>query len=707
MSNYELTTKERAYINDLLHREPTEFETWLLAYIWRDAALDTAISSYLEDLIYCHRTLPILPIDDQQSCVVNIQNYSRWFATLQDTPWEEISHLPQILYERINRPIQAMGAMPLAHLYTFHFEAPQQTKTKTLIKQLVVNVIKYSMQGHHLAVSGDLFFNRSFAHNALVNTLVLGVVKTEDIALPENKHSSNSLYLVHLSEDCLPATTKSSQQEQRVTQFLLQCIHERLLEGVVNIEDGQLLKALSSLCTKGKKGVRIDLANLKTEQYFTAENILTNMRGPKWVLSIRLSRLKQFTSLLKEQDVYAKEIGQITDSTDFELLDGSRQLVKIPCSLLMDYPFKQTLDIKTQRKKGAKYQQDKISEPDDLQKVAWQLLEHSNLASRKWLFSAPPTQSGNSTQKKHLPSDALITKIPDSSKCLAIGFSSNTRYCKANPQRGTILAVVEAVRNLVCSGAEPLGIAVCLNLGRKDDETTLWQYTEMVQGLKIVCEKYQLPVVSPSSINLSFDNFSLVNDKIRSVDPTPLVAAVGLPVEGKLPTSMTFRHKGDMIFLLGETRNNLASSEYLSIVHGVEQSPVPFFNLHTSYQLQDIVKTLIKEDLLCSAHGISRGGLFLALVECCLDSDLGFDITTDAENRDDAFLFGEAQNRIVVSVTPEKETQFIDYMMDIDFPFSTLGHVTRGEMRIDDQSYGYARDARKVYQKSLKKQLGE
>ena len=169
--------------------------------------------------------------------------------------------------------------------------------------------------------------------------------------------------------------------------------------------------------------------------------------------------------------------------------------------------------------------------------------------------------------------------------------------------------------------------------------------------------------------------------------------------------SMAFRTKGSMIYLIGKSRNDIASSEYLVSWHGVEKSPVPYFNLEEEHNMQTVLRDLIKFSLVMSAHDVSEGGLFVSLVECGLNDGLGFDITTDAEIRTDAFLFGEAQGRAVVTVTPTRETEFIDFMLKQNIPFSALGHVTKGEVRVDDLSVGFVCDMKKAYLGSLEKHL--
>ncbi len=176
-------------------------------------------------------------------------------------------------------------------------------------------------------------------------------------------------------------------------------------------------------------------------------------------------------------------------------------------------------------------------------------------------------------------------------------------------------------------------------------------------------------------------------------------------LDKKNQMTLSFERKGDMIYIIGKVTNDIASSQYLIHYHKVDYSPAPYFKLDEEYELHKTILELIDHHLICSAHDVSEGGLFITLLESCIPNQLGFDITTDSEIREDAFLFGEGQGRVVVSVCPSREDEFIDFMMKQKVPFITLGHVTKGELRIDDISYGFIKDYTQFYNKAIEKML--
>jgi len=168
-----------------------------------------------------------------------------------------------------------------------------------------------------------------------------------------------------------------------------------------------------------------------------------------------------------------------------------------------------------------------------------------------------------------------------------------------------------------------------------------------------------------------------------------------------LQTTLDFKYKGDLIYLLGVPRNEINSSEYLYSFHGVKNSPAPFFNLDEEFHLQQCMKELIRNNYISSAHDVSDGGLFVTLCEMGLPNSLGFDIVTDSEIRRDAFLFGESQSRIAVTVVEDYEDEFLDFVGDSGVQVMLLGHVTKGRVTVDEENFGFIEDYRALYERSI------
>jgi phosphoribosylformylglycinamidine synthase len=296
------------------------------------------------------------------------------------------------------------------------------------------------------------------------------------------------------------------------------------------------------------------------------------------------------------------------------------------------------------------------------------------------------------------PSDAGIVNIKGTNKALAMTVDCNSRYVNADPEIGTMIAVSEAARNIVCAGGEPSAITNCLNFGNPYNPESYWQFVGAIKGMSAACLKFKTPVTGG---NVSFYNQSVIGGKEVPVFPTPTIGMIGLiPDKNKIMT-LDFKQKGDLIFLLGEYADDIASSEYLSNYHGVKASPAPNFDLENEFQLHQAVKGLIQKELVNAVHDCSDGGLYVSLVEMSIPRELGFDIVTDSEVRIDAFLFGEGQGRVVVSLTEDKEEEFIEFIIGTGVNITLLGHVTKGKFQVDESPFGNVLEAKQIYENSL------
>jgi phosphoribosylformylglycinamidine synthase len=272
----------------------------------------------------------------------------------------------------------------------------------------------------------------------------------------------------------------------------------------------------------------------------------------------------------------------------------------------------------------------------------------------------------------------------------------------ADPEIGTMIAVSEAARNIVCSGGIPSAITNCLNFGNPYNPESYWQFVGAIKGMSTACLKFGTPVTGG---NVSFYNQTVTNGVEVPVFPTPTIGMIGIVPDKNKVMSLDFKLKGDLIFVIGECTNDISSSEYLVSHHGITASPAPYFDLEKEYDLHQAIAGLIENEFINAAHDVSDGGLFTTLVEMSFPRELGFDIETDSEIRTDAFLFGEGQGRVVISVSEEKEDEFIEFMVSSSVSFTLLGHVTKGKLQIDGEHFGFITEAKNLYDNALSKHL--
>jgi phosphoribosylformylglycinamidine synthase len=338
-----------------------------------------------------------------------------------------------------------------------------------------------------------------------------------------------------------------------------------------------------------------------------------------------------------------------------------------------------------------------IPEASDLKQIAEFLISLPNIASKRWIYNQYDSMVGTGNASTNEPSDAAIVVAKPTEKALALTTDCNSRYVFANPYQGAMIAVAEAARNIVCSGGKPLGVTNCLNFGNPYDPEVYFQFVEAVKGMGEACRRFDTPVTGG---NVSFYNQS----PDGPVYPTPTIGMVGVLEHANDKMTMHFKQAGDAIFLLGHLKNDFNSSEYLHKFHGVEFSPAPYFNLEEEAQLHDLVLNLIGEKAISSAHDVSEGGLMVTLMESGFFKGLGFDVQQQADSfRSDAFWFGEAQGRVVVSVAENQMQSFNALVAKHGIPCTDLGRVTQAEVSINGQSWGDVR----IWQSHYENAIGE
>jgi phosphoribosylformylglycinamidine synthase len=305
---------------------------------------------------------------------------------------------------------------------------------------------------------------------------------------------------------------------------------------------------------------------------------------------------------------------------------------------------------------------------------------------------------GTGNTQTNEPSDAAVVRVHGSAKGIAMTTDCNSRYVYSDPYKGGMIAVSEAARNIVCSGGLPVAITNCLNFGNPYNKEVYYQFVHAIRGMGDACRKLGTPVTGG---NVSFYNQSSDDGPVY---PTPTIGMVGVLDNLDQKMTMYFKNDGDAIYVIGQNRNDINCSEYLYNVLGVSHSPAPHFDLEEEYALQDVVLKAVRSKVVNSAHDTAEGGLFVALVESAMQKNMGFEITTDSNIRKDAFLFGEAQSRVVVSVSADKVAAFEAAMGS--HPYSKIGTVKAGgNIKIDNADWGYIKDWKEAYDTAIEKLL--
>ncbi|OGU15748.1 MAG: phosphoribosylformylglycinamidine synthase II [Ignavibacteria bacterium GWA2_35_8] len=719
-------------IKEILGREPNYTELSIYSVMWSEHA------SY-KNSIKLLKTLPrkgahllveageenagLVDLGDGLACAFKIESHNHPSAV---EPYQGAA----TGVGGINRDIFTMGARPVAQLNSLRFGKIETDKTKWLLKGIVRGIGNYGNAFGIPVVAGEVYFDECYSANPLVNAMSVGILKKGEMISAISKGVGNPVYIVGSStgKDGIHGATFASAdlhensaddipsvqvgdpfQEKLLLEASLELAKTGAIVGMQDMGAAGIICSTSEMSARGEHGMIINLDKVPLrQQNMEPFEILLSESQERMLVVVHKGQENIVEKIFEKWDLHCAIIGEVTAGNELEFYLNNKIVAKVPASTLVlggGAPvYTRESKEPAYYKEHKKFNIDSVPEPTNINELCWTMLKSPNLASKKWVAEQYDTMVGTNNMSTNFPSDAGIVNLKGTNKALALTVDCNSRYVHADPEIGTSIAVAEAARNIVCSGGIPLAITNCLNFGNPYNPEVYWQFEGAIKGMGKACEKFKTPVTGG---NVSFYNQTNNGKTIEPIYPTPTIGMLGLLEDKNHQMTLAFKNKGDMIFLLGESKNDISSSEYLKTVHNITKSPVPWFDIDFEYKLHETVKVLIKKNMISSAHDVSEGGLFITLVECSFPKCLGFDLTTDAEVRIDSFLFGESQGRIVVTVTPHRETAFIDYMLDHNFPFSALGHVTKGEIRIDDVSFGFVGDAKKVYESVIDNYMHE
>ncbi len=628
----------------------------------------------------------------------------------------------------INRDIFTMGARPIAQLNSLRFGNIEMDRTHWLMRGVVKGIGDYGNSFGVPVVGGEVYFNDSYNTNPLVNAMSVGIMKHDEVVSAVAKGAGNPVYIVGSStgKDGIHGATFASADitedsandipsiqvgdpfmEKLLLEATLEVIKTGAVVGMQDMGAAGIICSTSEMSAKGNSGMRIDLDKVPLRQEnMEGWEILLSESQERMLVVVEKGREKEVEDVFDKWDLNCQIIGEVIDEDRLYFYRHGELVADVPASDLVlgggapqyDREYREPAYYQEYRK----FSISDIPEPEDMKEVIRMLVTNPDIASKRWVYEQYDTMVGVKNMSTNMPSDAGLVDLRGTRSALALTVDCNSRYVLADPEVGAEIAVAEAARNIVCSGGDPLAITNCLNFGNPYNPEVYWQFVKAVQGMGNACRRFNTPVTGG---NVSFYNQASLDGKVEPVYPTPVIGMLGVLREKNNQMTIPFKNKGNMIYLIGKSVNDIASSEYLVHYHGIEKSPPPYFDLEEEVRMQQAVKDLIRFSLVRSAHDVSEGGLFISLFESGMYHGLGFDITTDAEVRRDAFLFGEAQGRVVVTVSETRETEFIDFMVKSGVPFFALGHVTKGEIRIDDISYGFICDLKKLYDQAIEKNL--
>src|SRR6476660_4267072 len=556
----------------------------------------------------------------------------------------------------IHRDIFTMGARPIASLNSLRFGNLEEDKTQHLLAGVVHGIGHYGNCLGIPTVGGEIYFDNCYHTNPLVNAMSVGIVKNTETVSATAQGEGNPVLFVGSatgkdgiggasfasaditteSVEELPAVQVGDPfQEKKLLEACLEVIKTGAVVGMQDMGAAGIICSTSETSAKGEVGMRIDLDKVPTRQKnMKAWELLLSESQERMLLVAEKGREDDVTKIFEKWDLPCSVIGEVTGDGLLQFYMQGELEAEIPAKELVlgggapqyDRDYREPKYFQEIKK----FDPSSVPVPTDLKIIAEALIEIPSIASKRWVYTQYDSTVGTVNSSTNAPSDASVVVIKGTRKALAITTDCNSRYVFADPYKGAMIAVSEAARNIVCSGGQPLGITNCLNFGNPYDPEVYYQFVQAIKGMGEACKKFNTPVTGG---NVSFYN----QNPDGPVYPTPTIGMVGLVDDISKRMTLHFKEAGDVIFLLGESKNDLGCSEYLHQIVGVERSPAPYFDLNTEYNLQQTVLKLINEGLIASAHDVSEGGLFVTLCESGFTNELGFDIQTNKNFRKDAF----------------------------------------------------------------------
>jgi phosphoribosylformylglycinamidine synthase len=627
----------------------------------------------------------------------------------------------------INRDIFSMGARPIAQLNSLRFGNIETDRTKWLMKGVVKGIGDYGNAFGIPTVGGEVYFDDCYEQNNLVNAMSVGIVPVGKQISAGAGPPGNPVYIfgsstgkdgIHgaafaskdMSEDSiddLPSVQVGDPfWEKLILEASMEIIETGAVVGMQDMGAAGITCSTSEMSAKTGVGMDVWLDKVPMRQAdMKAWELLLSESQERMLLIVQKGREAEIEKVLEKWELTYAQIGIVTNTGNVRYFMGDVLEGDIPAESLVlggGAPvYKREWETPQYFAEIAKFNISNIPDItiEKAREVALNLAAQPNIASKRWIYNQYDSMVGTVNQSTNRPSDAAVVKIKGSNRSLALTVDCNSRYVFADPDKGTQIAVAEASRNIACTGGTPTGVTNCLNFGNPYNKEVYYQFKYAIEGMGKACRKFDAPVTGG---NVSFYNQG-TNGK--AVYPTPTIGMVGVIDKPEMIMTLDFKNEGDVICLLGRSRNDIGSSQYVAKYLGIEYSPCPDFDLDEEYKVQQLVLSSIREGLLQSAHDVSEGGIFINCLESAMAGKKGFDICTESAVRNDAWLFGEAQSRIVVSVDEAQVALLETMAAEHGVAFTKFGTVKSAGVVVNGISFGGVDEFANAYENAIAEKM--
>lgn len=679
-----LTTEEYERIKTILKRRPNYTETGIFSVMWSEHCSYKSSKPLLKKfptqapqvLVGPGEGAGVVDIGDNVAVVFKMESHN---SPSKINPFEgAATGVGGIL-----RDVFSMGARPLASLNSLRFGPLDNERTKYLFKEVVRGIAHYGNNVGVPTVGGEIQFDACYEDSPLVNAMVVGLVKHDEIQRGIAKGVGNVVIYagaptgrdgIHgathssddeIAEDANPAAGDPFLEKKLMAACLEVSKHEALV-GMQDMGAAGLTSSGSEMASKAGTGMVLNLDKVpQAEEEMTAYEMMLSETQERMLLVVEKGREQEIIDIFAKHGVDACAIGEVIAEKVFRIEHQGKVWAEIPVDALdKDAPV-----YYLPAKEPAYYREfqaleQKVPNVTDYGQTLKDLLAQPTIASKEWVYG-----QFNSDIEGHTlvgpGAGAAVVKIPHRDKAIAIATDCNARYIYLDPETGGKIAVAEATRNIVAAGAKPIGITDGLNYGNPTNEEVFWQLEKSITGISEACRVLDIPVIS--------GNVSLYNQSYgEPIFPTPIIGIVGLYESLDHITPNAFQNAGDIIYLIGETDVAFAGSELQNLLEGTYRGKAPEIDLANEKAIQEKLLTAIKQGLITSAEDVAEGGFAVSLAEKLMRADdLGAEVTVNGNPVVE--LFSESQSRFIVSVRPEQTAAF----EALDLPATRIGVVTK------------------------------
>ncbi|RII12002.1 Phosphoribosylformylglycinamidine synthase 2 [Streptomyces sp. YIM 130001] len=622
----------------------------------------------------------------------------------------------------IVRDIIAMGARPVAVVDPLRMGAADHPDTKRVLPGVVAGIGGYGNCLGLPNIGGELVFDACYQGNPLVNAGAIGVMRHEDIHLAKASGTGNKVILYGartggdgiggasiLASETFDATKPSKRpavqvgdpfQEKLLIECTLEAFAEQLVVGIQDLGAAGLSCATSELASNGSGGMRVELDDVPLrDSTLSPEEILMSESQERMCAVVEPDKVERFLAICEKWDVIATVVGEVTDGTRLEIFWHGEKIVDVdPRTVAHDGPVYERPYARPDWQDALQADDaGELARPADgdaLRAQVLQVVGSPNQASKAWVTDQYDRfVQGNTVLAQ--PEDSGMIRINEETGLgVALATDGNGRFAKLDPYTGAQLALAESYRNVAATGARPLAISDCLNFGSPEDPDVMWQFAEAIRGLADGCLELGTPVTG--------GNVSLYNQTGEAaIHPTPVVAVLGVIDDVARRTPIAFRESGQLLYLLGDTRQEFGGSAWSDVVHGHLGGLPPKVDLGREQLLAEILISASRDGMIDAAHDLSDGGLVQAVTESCLRGGNGARLVVPDGLDAFTLLFSESAGRAVVAVPRSEELRFTDMCGARGLPATRIGVVDGDAVEVQGEFTLSLAELRSAHQETV------